>query len=92
MQPLPNASELAEIALKNYYETESNTLTKSTCTDAGDQPFYKDISPKRQNRFVAFEEQEKEKYANEVFENYRSTSRSVSSSSRKVREAQTKLN
>jgi len=50
MQPLPNTAKLAELALRNYYDTMSGK-TSSTYEDPDSPPFYKDISPKRSNRF-----------------------------------------
>ena len=95
MQPLPNSAELATIALKAYYETQSSTQSKSTYGDTEDPPFYKVMTPKRSNRFKPAEfdpEAEHEKYVNEVLENHRNSSRSISSSSRKVQQAQRDLN
>ena len=86
---MPNSSELAEIALKNYYETLSTaTLTnQSTQSNADSEPFYKDISPRRNNKFSndIDAELEKEKFKANVFENHNRTTRSISNSSRKVR-------
>ena len=70
MQPLPNTSELADKALRHYYESQSNSAkSMSTYDDMEDPPFYKDISPKASNKskeIVLDEEAEKEKYANIV--------------------------
>ena len=89
IEPLPNCSELAKIALKNYYETQSNSL--STVSNSDDEPFYKDISPRRTTFITVEDESEKEKYANDIFENFNRTSRSISHSSRKARECQQQL-
>lgn len=58
MQQLKSSSEIAEAVLRNYYKNHStyDDVSESSFTDytedKSDQTFYKDITPKRQNRFV----------------------------------------
>ena len=99
MQPLKNTSELADIALRNYYEAISSSSrpmsthngssrSMSTRNESDDAPFYKDISPRRpsKSRNEIDPEVAREKYANSVLEDYESTKSSISKSYRNVLE------
>ena len=84
---MKNTSELADIALRNYYEAISNSpKSMSTHNESDDTPFYKDISPRRpsKSRNEIDPEEAKERFANSVLEKHESTKSTISKSYRNV--------
>ena len=95
MQPLKNTSQLADIALRNYYEAQSSSSKSiSTYNESDDAPFYKDISPRRASkpRQEVDPEEAREMYANTILANYKSSENTISISYRKVLQVQRELN